>query len=178
MVIITILIILKTRRMKVRRMQRGGIPHVYRVGRLLNMWMRRLSSNQSVERPASIFPPQQQKLLPGLIVSQEKLATGQYCKLGRQEGFGLGLSKRSRYSSSRGGGGEEEGGQGSMFIFCSLKLHPCGSLIAVMLIFIIIMQIRCPARKTDYCSREVQFVLLCTQGRITCAAKISRASRP
>ena len=49
-----------------------------------------------------------------------------------------------------------------MSIFCSLKLHPCGSLIAIMLIFIIIMQIRCPAGKTDYCSREVQFVLLCT----------------
>ena len=63
-------------------MQRGEIAHVYRVGRLLNMWMRRLSSNQSVERPASIFSPPQQKLLPGLIVLQEKLATSQYCKLG------------------------------------------------------------------------------------------------
>lgn len=96
MMLIMIIVILKTNRMRVTRMQRG-IPHVYRVGRLLKLWMRRRDPTKVLRACLDLFP--RAKVAPRpLIVSQEKLETDQYCKLGRQEGFGLGISKPARSS--------------------------------------------------------------------------------
>lgn len=150
MVTTTTIIILKTTRMRVTRMHQRGSPHVYRVGRLLNMWMRRRDPTQVLKGLPRSFPPSK-ICSPAVNCFAGKLETGQYCKLGRQEGFGLGISNRTRYYPSEGG----EGGPGSVImeqLIFVLKRHPRGSFVAVMLIFIIIMQIWRPAGKTDYCS--------------------------
>ena len=92
---IMIIVILKTDRMRVTRMQRG-ILHVYRVGRLLNMWMRRRDPTQVLKGLPRSFPPSK-ICSPAVNCFAGKLETGQYCKLGRQEGFGLGISNWARY---------------------------------------------------------------------------------
>ena len=78
--------------LRLRMMQQRSNPLVCRVGRLLKLWMRRRDPTKVLRACLDLFP--RAKVAPRpLIVSQEKLETDQYCKLGRQEGFGLGISK-------------------------------------------------------------------------------------
>ena len=79
--------------LRLRMMQQRSNPLVCRVGRLLNIWMRRRDPTQVLRGLHRSFPPGKSCSRP-LIVSLEKLGTSQFCKLGGQEGFCPGISRQ------------------------------------------------------------------------------------
>ena len=77
-------------------MMQPSIPHVCRVRRLLNMWMRRGDPTKVLRGLQDLFPRAELALLLlPLNCFPRKLGTDRYCKLDRQESFCSGISKHT-----------------------------------------------------------------------------------